>query len=178
MKTSTILLIPCLLLIQCNSPEKNNQKTNVVSVDTPTKKISSLGNKIEEGDYPSTNSSTDTIIHYSINGMSSDGSEVEAHYVKGSLQSSRWKIFGESGQVRIDYKFFGDSIKVIEKTYTYKTSLEQVNGESDMRLVSVLRFTMDTNGVITTKLDRRDFVNVFSDFKSVIPLRLINRLPK
>ena len=117
--------------------------------------------------------SKDTVIIYSIEGLSTEGSEAKVHYLKNSISDAEWRIFGETGQRIIQYKFFKNGlIHAFEKLYTYKSGLLDIKTNEDIVLKDSLRYQLDTNGNIVSKYPSNGFVNVFPDFKKKIALYL------
>ncbi|WP_133177561.1 hypothetical protein [Chitinophaga parva] len=117
--------------------------------------------------------STDTTVSFSIDGLSSEGSEASVHYVNGRISTAKWSIFGETGQLFIEYKFLTDgTVKASEKKYEYKTDLTSVSSDSDMELISSFCCTLDTNGILRSKPNARGFVDVFAAFKKAVPFEL------
>ena len=85
-----------LLFLSCNDTTQHhlskNEQDSIVSVDTLKGNIDSL---------PETNMP----IIFSIEGLSSEGSEVKARYINDTIKEAQWDIFGETGRTTIKYSF-------------------------------------------------------------------------
>jgi hypothetical protein len=164
-KVSIIFAIFYCSCVQNNKKVENNKPIHVLSDTLEDRLKSSKPNIL----------SNDTTIVFSIDGLSSEGSEVKAHYINGRINDAKWDIFGETGQSIILYSFLKNgTVKASEKNYTYKTDLTEVKSEKDMNLKSSLQYVLDTNGILLSKISNKDFVNVFTDFKKTVPLHLSN----
>jgi hypothetical protein len=170
MKVLIFVPVVIFLCLSCNSKRsKIQKKTNVTSIDI---KKDTLENQLKNNKMERV--PKDTILIFSIDGLSAEGSEVKAHYINGVIRDATWNIYGETGQSVIYYKFLkGDTVKTEEKNYIYKGSLTEVNSEKDMNLKSSLQYILDTNGVVLSKINEKDFVNVFTDFKKHVPMVLL-----
>lgn len=159
-----------LFASSCNGDDLVNQVPTIDTSRTPSKL---------EVDHPRNNlvyervKQTDTILTFSIEGLSAEGSEVQAHYVNDSLRNAIWYIYGETGQSKIKYIFFAKGIiKAEEHSYIYKRQLSDVHHEDDMTLIKSFHYILDTSGALLRKISEKDYVNVFSDFKRNVPFVL------
>lgn len=116
-------------------------------------------------------SPADTTITYSIEGISSEGAEATARYVKGKIKSCIVKVYGENGQSRIRYVFSKNNITVTEQQYTYKGGLESVQHKADMQLKKTIHYTTDNNGTPLTAADK-DRLDIFTELADAVPFEL------
>lgn len=173
MKIFIFTLIVIFLTISCRSKNINKQLQEGVQIYSSH---DTLKNNVLKNLNPKI-IVKDTTLIFSIEGLSSEGSEVKARYINDTITIAIWSILGESGQSIIQYHFLKDGkIDVIEKNYKYKTSLAEVNSKKDMELKSTLRYLLGTNGSLLTKIKDQSFVNVFTDFKKNVPL-ILSDLP-
>ena len=115
---------------------------------------------------------SDTTITYSIAGLSAEGSEVKAHYINDTIADANWDIFSETGQLNIKYIFNkSGEIDAEEKHFGYKTGLQEVQSQQDVVLSDSLIYKMDSTGKVISAVPA-NFTNVFTDFKSNVPLVL------
>lgn len=118
---------------------------------------------------------SDTVVYYNIEGLSSEGAEEEVFYTSaGDIGSAKIRIYGCSGQSRIEMTFDKSHIKVKEKTYFYEKPLSEIESEEDIHLKSELEYTMDYNGNLLNKKPDLDHIDIFPVFRKVIPFK-INR---
>lgn len=118
----------------------------------------------------------DTTLIFSINGLSTEGSEVKAHFINDTLKYAVWNIYGEAGQVIIHYDFLnGDTIKVEEKEFDYDRNIGSVKSEKDMKLKTKLEYKLNKAGLIISELKEKDFINVFQEFKRTVPFVLTKK---
>ncbi|PUZ22570.1 hypothetical protein GA0116948_109172 [Chitinophaga costaii] len=163
-KVSVIFAIFYCSCTQNNKQVQNTKPTHVI--------LDTLEEKLKINSAPNI-LSNDTTIVFSIDGLSSEGSEVKAHYIDGRISDAKWDIFGETGQSIILYSFLKNgTVKAFEKNYTYKTDLTEVKSEKDMHLKNSLQYVLDTSGKLLSKINNKDFVDVFTDFKKTVPFRL------
>jgi len=115
----------------------------------------------------------DTIVkEYFIDAISTEGTGATVKYVDGKIAESLIEIYGEMGQVKINYSFLGDSIKVDEKQYSYKTHyFMYVETSDDIVLDKELTYYLDMDGnIIGTPVEDR--INIFKEFKETVPFEL------
>lgn len=118
---------------------------------------------------------SDTVVYYNIEELSSEGAEAEVLYTfAGDISSVKIRIYGCSGQVRIEMTLDKSQIKVKEKTYFYEKPLSEIESEEDIHLKSELEYTMDYNGNLLNKKPDLDHIDIFPVFRKVIPFK-INR---
>lgn len=118
------------------------------------------------------NQRSDTVINYSIDGLSAEGSGVKAHYINDTIADATWEIFGETGQLNIKYTFQPNGeISAEEKHFGYKTGLQEVQSQQDIVLSDSINYKMDSTGKVLSAVPET-FTNVYSDFKSNVPLVL------
>ncbi len=150
MKNYSILAV-LLVLLSCNSSDTQNIPEEEVVLD---------------------NHRSDTVITYSIDGLSAEGSGVKAHYINDTIADATWEIFGETGQLNIKYTFQPNGeISAEEKHFGYKTGLQEVQSQQDIVLSDSLTYKMDSTGRVLSSVPA-NFTNVYSDFKSNVPLVL------
>lgn len=173
MRVYIFIISAVFFCLSCNNKKANNQKfkneDTLVHVENDTLKNQVKGNNKKRI------LATDTTLTFSIDGLSSEGSEVKAHYIYDTIRNALWNIYGETGQSVIQYEFLKNgTVKTYEKNYTYKTDLTGVKSEKGMILKSSLHYILDTTGVLLSKINDKDFVNVFTDFKEHVPMTLSN----
>ncbi len=108
------------------------------------------------------------IATYSLEGVSTQGAEVNVVYNFGKIFKSEIVIYGETGKATINYEFECERICVIEKHYQYKTSLENVNSNDDLELIKQQKYYLDYEGNIIGE-SIKDWIDVFSEFKDKVP---------
>ena len=114
----------------------------------------------------------DTVIEYFIEGISAEGSSVKAKYISGKIVECTINIFGETGQIRILYKFQEGKINVLEKQYTYKAGiLSSIKTEKDMKLRKEISYILDENGIPVGNVDS-ERTDIFTEFKKAVPLEI------
>lgn len=113
----------------------------------------------------------DTTIVYAIDGISTEGTAATTRYIDGKIKESLIEIYGEMGKAIINYTFRGDSIKVEEKQFRYKTYFTEVESDEDILPERELTYYLDLNGnIIGTPEDER--IDIFSQFKEGVPFEL------
>ncbi len=113
----------------------------------------------------------DTIIEYSIEGISAEGATVKAKYFRGKIVECAIHIFGETGQIRIKYTFQDRRINVVEKQYTYKDGILNIKTDEDLKLNKEISYIVDANGIPVGKVDS-DRTDIFTEFKKAVPLEI------
>lgn len=116
-------------------------------------------------------SQKDTTIEYSIDGLSNEGISAIAKYFQGKIKECTISIYGETGQNRIYYTFDEGKINVVEKHFVYKTGIESVKTENDMKLDKQLSYILDINGTVVGKAES-DRSDIFSEFKKAVPFKI------
>jgi hypothetical protein len=150
-----ILFLSSLLFLFCC---KNNNKTeNISNV--------AVKNTIEKHNL------IDTTILYNIEGISSEGSEAKVIYKKNKIVKSEISIYGETGQIQIEYSFNNDTINVIEKQFGYKNGGINTNQLNELILKKQLEYKMNTVGklISNTSIERTD---IFKEFTKSVPMQL------
>ena len=113
----------------------------------------------------------DTLITYDIKGISTEGAGAKVNYVSGKITKSVTSIYGETGQATIIYEFDTDKIKVLETKYSYKTTIENIKSEKDMKLEYKISYIIDFKGnLIGKEIPKR--IDVFKEFKEAVPFEL------
>lgn len=113
----------------------------------------------------------DTLIAYDIDGISTEGAEAEVKYIHGIIKNSVVNIYAGTWQASIRYEFEETKIKVVEIKYSYKTTLENVKSDMDMKLDYEINYFIDFEGnVIGNPI--KDRIDIFQEFKKVIPFEL------
>ncbi|MDR1706714.1 hypothetical protein [Dysgonomonas sp.] len=116
---------------------------------------------------------SDTIIFYEMEGLSSEGAEAKVYYkASGNIDSARISIYGASGQVQIEMSFSKVQIKVIERSYFYQQPLSEIKTEEDIHFKSEIEYIIDYNGNILNKKSDVEYLNIFMDFKKVVPFKI------
>lgn len=163
-----------LLLLSCNDTTKQhhfeNGEDSVVSFDTLVNNLDSSPKK----NMPIIFSTgvADTVISFSIEGLSSEGSEIKAHYINDTITEAQWDIFGETGKTSIKYDFFKNgNIQATERQYSYKVQISDVKSPNDITLKDSISYLFDTSGIVKTVIDK-GFTDVYADFKAKVPLVL------
>ncbi|MBO9571386.1 MAG: hypothetical protein J7497_04145 [Chitinophagaceae bacterium] len=166
------IIIIGLLFLSCNDRQHLSEKgkDSVVASDTLVSNIDS----VPEMNMPIIFSTgvADTVISFSVEGLSSEGSEIKAHYINDTITEAQWDIFGETGKTTIKYVFFKNGyIQATEKQYLYKVQISDVKSPNDITLKDTISYLLDTGGIIKTVIDK-DFTDVYPGFKSKVPLVL------
>lgn len=113
----------------------------------------------------------DTIITYDIEGISAEGAGAKVNYVNGKITKSVTSIYGETGQATITYEFDTDKINVLEIKYSYKTTIENVKSDKDMKLDYEISYFIDFKGNLIGK-EIPDRIDIFKEFKDAVPFEL------
>lgn len=113
----------------------------------------------------------DTIITYDIEGISAEGTGAKVNYVNGKITKSVTSIYGETGQATITYEFDNDKIKVFETRYSYKTTIESVKSDKDMKLDYEISYFIDFKGNLIGE-EIPDRIDIFKEFKDAVPFEL------
>ena len=168
---NTLIVISLALLISCNSHRGDTQQSR--NPDNLIPVVQEILQNQQPRGIKRIRPFRDTTISFSIDGLSAEGSEAVVHYIFDTISTAEWNIYGETGQWMIRYKFLKNgTIKAFEKNYSYKSTLTTVKSDKDKILKSSIQYVLDTNGVLLTKVNRQDFVNVYSDFKENVPMIL------
>lgn len=139
------LLLFCIFMISCNSVHKQDMSLNVIKKDT--------------------------LINYSINGISAEGTEAKAIYRDKKIYKCIVSIYAETGKAIINYLFGLDSINVSEEKYSYSKSIENVKSKKDIQLDYKINYIIDYNGnIINTPISKR--TDIFQELKKTIPFKL------
>ncbi len=154
-----VLIVIVLAGIICTSCSSNTQSTS-------EKKDDSIG--LSQAELIPVR---DTIIEYSIEGISAEGSSVKAKYFRGKIAECAIHIFGETGQIRIQYTFQDGRINVVEKQYTYKAGILSIKTDEDMKLSKEISYVVDANGNPVGKVDSGR-TDIFTEFKKAVPLEI------
>jgi hypothetical protein len=118
----------------------------------------------------------DTTVIFSIEELSTEGSEVKVKYINGFIRNAIWSIYGETGQSVIVYKFEKDgSIRANEKKYTYKTDLSGVNSDADIHLNTSIDYLLDSTGNVISRIKEERYSDLFKEFKKNIPMKLLDK---
>jgi hypothetical protein len=113
----------------------------------------------------------DTIIIYGIEGISAEGAEAKVQYVEDKIASATISIYGETGQASVAYKFKQAKIEVLEIQYSYKSGIENVKSNKDMKLERKLTYFIDFEGnFIGDSMPNR--IDIFQKFKEEVPFHL------
>jgi hypothetical protein len=158
-----------ILFLSCNNIE---HKKSTISEKQEKSKADSLNlQKITQSHRP-TRGHKDTVLHLSIEDISTDGNEVTATYVNDTLRNAIWEIYGESGQRLIKYTLTRDGkIDVVDIRSSYKVPPPKVKSKKDV-IWSKSLYQLDTSGALMTKKIDTNLLLVFPYFKQNVPLVL------
>gem|GEM_PF-1553011 len=118
-----------------------------------------------------TNNADDSVITYDIEGLSLEGGEATARYMKGQLSQCVLLLAGETGQRKLIYTFSGDSVKVEEEQYSFEEGILMSDNDNKLQLDTTLHYTLDTTGKLRGPAPA-GFTDVFADMKKVVKMRL------
>lgn len=135
-----------LLFVSCNGLQKKDSTINNNQRVTPK----------------------DTVITYNLEGVSTEGAQVEVNYKSGKISKSETIVYGETGKAIIVYEFENNRIKVFETRYSYKTNFENVKSDDDIQLSKEQIYYLDYNGNVIEGTDN-ERVDIFQEFKRDIP---------
>jgi len=113
----------------------------------------------------------DSVITYDIGGLSLEGGEATARYIKGQLSQCVLLLAGETGQRKLVYTFTGDSVKVEEEQYSFEEGILMSDNDNKLQLDTTLHYTMDTTGKLRGPAPV-GFTDVFADMRKVVRMRL------
>ncbi|MBL7699269.1 MAG: aspartyl protease family protein [Chitinophagaceae bacterium] len=111
----------------------------------------------------------DTTIVYSVDEISSEGSEVKVRYVNKFIRKAHWTIFEETGRREVNYEFFSSgTIGVTDKVYKYKTTFNKIESPNDIVLQDSTSYKLNFLGEPQTPL-KDNFTNLYSELKANVP---------
>ncbi|MDR2123173.1 MAG: hypothetical protein LBP34_08620 [Flavobacteriaceae bacterium] len=113
----------------------------------------------------------DTLVTYDIEGISTEGAEAKVNYVNGKITKSITNIYAGTGQASVVYEFDTDKIKVLETKNSYKTEIENVKSDKDMKLEYKRSYFIDYSGNLIGE-SIPDRIDIFQEFKKIIPFEL------
>ncbi len=113
----------------------------------------------------------DTLITYELDGISLEGTETKVNYINSKITKSFTSIYGETGLATIIYEFGTDKIKVLETKYSYKSGIEKVKSNKDLKLDYKICYFIDFKGNLLGK-DITDRIDIFKEFKEAVPFEL------
>lgn len=131
----------------------------------------SCSSSIQKKDLVSNKNLKDTIITYNLEGISIEGAEVKVSYKASKILNSKTILYGETGKAIIFYDFDTQKIKVIEKYYLYKKSLENVESDDDIEFIKEQSYYIDYNGSVIGR-PIEDRIDIFKEFKDKIPFNI------
>lgn len=143
-----------LFFVACNNFQKNDAIKNVESITHRT-------------------ISNDTLISYTIEGISSEGAESIVRYVNNKIFESTTTLYIGTGQISVKYYFEKNKVKVNEMHYYYKTEIENVQSKEDMQLNKELNYYLDLKGSVIGD-EVYDKTDIFQEFKKEIPFEIGN----
>ena len=149
----SILIFLSLTLVSCGT--KYSEKPS------PAKGITQENDVIKK----------DTVIAYSIDGISSEGAEAKVTYKKKKIYESKINIYGETGQAEIVYRFSPRNIEVVENNYKYKKDLKNVRNEDDLVLSNTVKYYIDHTGKVLSDKPK-EYIDIFKEFKETVPFEL------
>lgn len=115
----------------------------------------------------------DTVINYSIEGISGEGSEVKAFYINDTLKNVEWTIYGETGKTKLTYHWNrSGKILATEYYYRYQKMLADITSENDITLTDSLKYSMDSKGNLMSPITRKDFENLYPVFIKHVRLKI------
>lgn len=113
----------------------------------------------------------DTIITYSLQGLSTEGTSANVLYRNRKILESTIVLYSGTGKKEVKYLFEKDRIRVIEKYFVYLTELENVKSDDDIEFIKEQTYYIDYNGnVIGNPIEDR--IDIFSEFKKEIPFSI------
>lgn len=113
----------------------------------------------------------DTIVKYNLYDISSEGTEVEACYLKKNIQKAVIIIYGASGRVEIYYMFLNDLIEVEECTYKYLKPLPEVKSDNDIKFENIIKYKISRKGkIIEGRSEHAE--KIYKSFVEAIPLKI------
>jgi len=148
-----ILIFLSLTLASCNTKDSNKPSS--------VKIITQKNDVIKK----------DTIITYNIDGISSEGTEAKVIYKKQKIYESEINVYGETGQVKLTYKFFSTDIEVTENSYKYKEDLKSINSKDDLILLNSVKYYIDYSGKVLSN-NIKEHIDIFKGFKVSVPFEL------
>lgn len=113
----------------------------------------------------------DTLITYELDGISLEGTETKVNYINSKITKSFTSVYGETGLATIIYEFGTDKIKVLETKYSYKSGIEKVKSNKDLKLDYKICYFIDFNGNLLGK-DITERIDIFKEFKEAVPFEL------
>ncbi len=120
----------------------------------------------------------DTIVEYVIPDIeSAEGNNTIVYYSDGEIDSSTTYIYGETGQLKIQYYFFTDYIQAVETSYFYKVDFTEYDNVFYGSDSVVLSYQMDYMGR-TIDIDSSQITNIFREYKTTIPFNILNSTHK
>lgn len=144
------IIVLCFVIVSCNFSSKQE--------------MGSINNKFYLV-------AKDTIITYDIERSSVERTEAKVNYVNSKITKSVTSIYGETGQATITYEFDEDKIKVFETKYSYKTTIESVKSDKDMKLDYEISYFIDFKGNLIGE-EIPDRIDIFKEFKDTVPFEL------
>ncbi len=148
-----ILIFLSLTLASCNTKDSNKPSS--------VKIITQKNDVIKK----------DTVITYSIDGISSEGTEAKVTYKKQKIYESKINIYGETGQSELVYRFSPKNIEVTENSYKYKGDLKSVNSKDDLILSNTVKYYIDYTGKVLSD-NPKEYIDIFKKFKDSVPFEL------
>lgn len=118
------------------------------------------------------NPKNEAIIEYELPDLnSSESNQSFVYYSNGLIDSSVTFIYGDIGQMKIQYYFLQDYICAVETSYWYSTSLSQINDDFYIKDSTTISYQLDYNGKIIG-MDTTKVQNIFMEFKNTIPFHI------
>lgn len=154
-----VLLFLFLFVVSCN--QKRNVEF-VVDSSAPPLSTNLKNNLLNK----------DTIIVYDLEGFSSEGTEAIVDYKSGYIQSVEVSMYGETGQAKVHYTFYKDSISVLEKQYRYTKRIEDVKSDDDILLESSVSYSINQSGHVLKGDTLATSIAIFNGIKEKIPFVL------
>lgn len=158
--------INAIILVSCNNTSTQQQPADTIHLVTPAVTAQDSLNKSNTVTYP------DTTITYSIEGISSEGSEAIADYHQGKIKEARWTVYGETGRSKINYVFINNTVNAEEIRYTYKKPIMEVKNDKDIAIESKQSYVINLSGPTDSTTAGKEQVELFNVFKQNVALTL------
>lgn len=116
----------------------------------------------------------DTVVEYSLEGISSEGTSVMVKYVDREISSAIITAYGCSGQVQIEYLFDKQKkmIRVREKRYNYQKPITEVESAEDMILAHDMHYCINLEGEIIERNPDIEPTDIFIPFTEAVPFSI------
>lgn len=120
-------------------------------------------------------SSIDTIEYIIPIIKSTEGNRTIVYYTNNIIDSSITYIYGEMGQIKIQYYFLCDFIQVVETQCFYNEILTSYNDSLYVNDSILLTYKMDYEGNVINA-NSSNITNIFKEYKMFIPFKINKHL--